>query len=182
MKTLSLFLIFPVYYNFLAKMPRDLIFNAFNFSDWGSCPFVRHMQGRRRTGAWQRHLPSAFLKGRQWWRRSLFITVSLVTSWFIKIDLKQIYCSYSRTQKIQKGFLYFLLFVKPAFLLNRNKHNWQRFFVFYKFPLPSTLLLQPFPSRCSGTAGHRSCEIAQLQLYTCKMPKCSSIIGIAHAV
>jgi len=124
MKTLSLFLILPVYYNFLAKMPRDLIFNAFNFSDWGSCPFVRHMQGRRRTGAWQRHLPSAFLKGRQWWRRSLFITVSLVTSWFIKIDLKQIYCSYSRTQKIQKGFLYFLLFVKPAFLLNRNKHNW----------------------------------------------------------
>jgi len=25
-------------------------------------------------------------------------------SWFIKIDLKQIYCSYSHTQKIQNGF------------------------------------------------------------------------------
>jgi len=35
----------------------------------------------------------------------LFITVSLVISWFIKIDLKQSYCSYSGTQKIQNVFL-----------------------------------------------------------------------------
>jgi len=32
----------------------------------------------------------------------LFITVLLVISWFIKIDLKQFYCSYLRTQIIQK--------------------------------------------------------------------------------
>jgi len=31
---------------------------------------------------------------------------SLCPWWFIKIDLKQIYCSYSCTQKIQNGFLY----------------------------------------------------------------------------
>ena len=30
----------------------------------------------------------------------LFITVSLVISWFIKVDLKQSYCRYSGTQKI----------------------------------------------------------------------------------
>jgi len=35
----------------------------------------------------------------------LFITVSQVISWFIKIDLKQIYCSYSGTQKIPNDFL-----------------------------------------------------------------------------
>jgi len=39
------------------------------------CPFKRDQRGRRR----------------------LFITVSLAISWFIKIDLKQIYCSYSGT-------------------------------------------------------------------------------------
>jgi len=27
--------------------------------------------------------------------------------------------------------------------MNRNKHIWQRFFVFYNFPLSSTLLLSP---------------------------------------
>jgi len=30
---------------------------------------------------------------------------SWVISWFIKIDLKQIYCSYSRNTKIQNVFL-----------------------------------------------------------------------------
>jgi len=44
-------------------------------------------------------------KREQWGRRCLFITVPLVSSWFIKIDLKQIYCSYSGTQKIQNDFL-----------------------------------------------------------------------------
>jgi len=34
----------------------------------------------------------------------LFTTVLWVVSWFIKIDLKQIYCSYSGTQKIQNDF------------------------------------------------------------------------------
>jgi len=34
-----------------------------------------------------------------------FITESLVILWFIKIDLKQICCSYSRTHKIENDFL-----------------------------------------------------------------------------
>ena len=42
---------------------------------------------------------------------------------FIKTDLKQIYCTYSRTQKIQNGFLQFLLlFLRSTLLLNRNMH------------------------------------------------------------
>jgi len=35
-------------------------------------------------------------------------------------------------------------YVLSTFLPNKNKHNWWRLFVFYKFPLPSTLLL-PLP-------------------------------------
>ena len=45
-----------------------------------------------------------------------------IISWFIDTELKQIYCSYSRTQKIQKGFL--LLFLRSTLLLKRNKYNW----------------------------------------------------------
>jgi len=76
----------------------------------------------------------------------LFITVSQVISWFIKIDLKQIYCSNFDTQKIQNDFLSFLLlFLRSTLLMNRNKHNWKRFF--YKFPLLSTVLLLPLPYR-----------------------------------
>jgi len=36
---------------------------------------------------------------------ALFIKVSQVISWFVKIELKQIHCSHSRTQKLRKGFL-----------------------------------------------------------------------------
>jgi len=88
----------------------------------------------------------------------LFITVSQVISWFIKIDLKQIYWSYSGTQKIQNDFLSFLLLLlRSTLLMNRNKH---------KFPLPKNWLL-PFPCRtvakkcsegglyvCSGGSSH----------------------------
>jgi len=55
----------------------------------------------------------------------LFITVSQGISWFIKIDLKQIYCRYSGTQEIQNDFLLFLLlFLRSILLMNINKHNW----------------------------------------------------------
>jgi len=85
-----------------------------------------------------------------------FVTVSLGISWFIKIDLKQIYCSYSGTQKIQNDFLQFvLLFLRSTLLMNRNKHNRQRYF--YKFPLPSTVLLLPLAYRCSGVPEHACC-------------------------
>jgi len=45
------------------------------------------------------------LKGGKRGRRCLFITESLVILWYIKIDLKQIHCSSSRTHNIQNGFL-----------------------------------------------------------------------------
>jgi len=45
------------------------------------------------------------MKGGYRGRRCLFITEQSVMLWFIKIDLKQIYCSYSRTNKIQNVIL-----------------------------------------------------------------------------
>ena len=50
---------------------------------------------------------------------------------FIMIDLKQIYCSYSRTQKIKNVFFIVSVTIfEVNMLLNRNKHNWQRLFCF----------------------------------------------------
>jgi len=47
-----------------------------------------------------------------------------------KINLKQIYCSYSRTHNIQIGFLHFLLlFLRSTLLLNRNKRIGEEFFL-----------------------------------------------------
>ena len=39
---------------------------------------------------------------------------------------------------------------RSTLLLNRNKHICNDFFVFYKFPLSSNLLLLPLALRCSG--------------------------------
>jgi len=49
----------------------------------------------------------AFSKGVQKGQGCLFTAVSLseVISWLIKIELKQIYCNYLRTQKLQNVFL-----------------------------------------------------------------------------
>jgi len=42
----------------------------------------------------------------------------------MKIELKQNYCSHSRTHKIQNGFLQFLLlFLRSTLLRNRNRHT-----------------------------------------------------------
>ena len=74
-----------------------------------------------------------------------FITVLWVISWFIKIELKQIYCSYSRNKKIQSGFQSFLLlFLRPILLLNKNIGN--DLLAFYKFSCPSTLYCSPCPT------------------------------------
>ena len=64
--------------------------------------------------------------------RCPYITVWWVISWFIKIDLKQIYCSYSRTHKIQNDFLQFLVLVlRSTLLLNmwmrKNDHYGKSF-------------------------------------------------------
>jgi len=64
--------------------------------------FNTHMRpGTPESG---RMTPLPFHK-RETGRRCLFIKVPQVISWLIKIILKQIYCSYSWTQKLQKGFL-----------------------------------------------------------------------------
>jgi len=53
-----------------------------------------------------------------------------------KINLKQIYCSYSRTHNIQIGFLHFLLlFLRSTLLLNRNKRIGEEFFLWVCIPL-----------------------------------------------
>jgi len=88
--------------------------------------------------------PSALSKGGG---GAFFITVLWIISWFIKIELKQIYCSYSRNKKIQNGFQSFLLlFLRSILLLNRNKNIDNDLLVFYKFPFPSTFVLLPCPS------------------------------------
>jgi len=59
------------------------------------------------NGLWtpeNEELPLDLSKGEKRRRMYLFITVLCVISWFIKIDLKQIYCSYSSIQKIQNAF------------------------------------------------------------------------------
>ena len=68
-------------------------------------------QGRRNRGALRGHCP---LEGGH---RCPYITESKVISWLIKIDLKQIYCNYSCTHKIHKGFLKFLLLILRSTLL-----------------------------------------------------------------
>jgi len=69
---------------------------------------VRHvswLQGRRRAGKGRGHCPLPFQKGDNRGGGVFFIAVSWIISWFIKVDLKYIYCHYSRTQKILNGFL-----------------------------------------------------------------------------
>jgi len=94
-----------------------------------SCSRITHQtwtnrcQGRRRAGTCQGRGSGA--------GAAFFITVSQVTSWFIKIELKQIYCRYYRTRKIQNVFLQCLLFILRSRLsLNRNKHLDNDFFCF----------------------------------------------------
>jgi len=96
------------------------------------------------TGAY----PSALSKGSG---GTFFITVLWAISWLIKIELKQIYCSFSRNKKIQNGFQSFLLvFLRSILLLNRNKNIGNDLLVFHKFPFPSTFILLPLPYRCFG--------------------------------
>jgi len=49
-------------------------------------------QGCRNGGAWRRHWLRLFERRAR--HRCPYMTVSHAISWFIKIDLKQIYCSY----------------------------------------------------------------------------------------
>jgi len=83
---------------------------------------------------------------------AFFITVLWVISWFIKIDLKQIYCSCSRNKKIQNGYQSFLLlFLRSIFLLNRNKNIGNVLLVFYVF-FSLNFILLPIPYCCFGVS------------------------------
>jgi len=64
--------------------------------------------------------------------------IRTVISCLINIDLKQTYCSRSRTHKIQY-MLFFCCWKETSTIGNG-------FFVFYKFPLPSTLLSPSCPT------------------------------------
>jgi len=95
-----------------------------------------------------RAYPSGFSKGSG---GAFFITVLWAISWFVKIKLKQIYCSYLRNKKIQDRFQSFLLvFLRSILVLNRNKNIGKDLLVFYKFPFPPTFTLLPLPYPCFG--------------------------------
>ena len=101
-------------------------------------------QRRQRTDMERGIAPTLSKVGQQGWRW-LCITVSLVISWIVKIDLKQIYCSYSRTQEIQNG-LYRIIFEAwtKANMIGND------IFVFYMFSLPSSLTDPHVPYCCSS--------------------------------
>jgi len=62
----------------------------------------RKEKGRRR--AWK--LPTwPFITGATGAEVSFYRSIIQVISWFVKIDLKHVYCSYSHTQKLQSSFL-----------------------------------------------------------------------------
>ena len=76
--------------------------------------------GRRRTGS----LPRALSNWGEQGLRCVFITVSSVISWFIKIDLKHLLQLFAHPES-KHGFLCFLwLFLRSTLVLNRNKRNW----------------------------------------------------------
>ena len=93
-------------------------------------------------------------------RRCLFITVSLIISWFIKIDHKQIYCRYLGTQKIQNDFLWFLLlFVRLTLLITEKNIICNVFFLFLKsFHCPQL-------NYCSGVLEYACCDIKPVLKY-----------------
>ena len=105
---------------------------------------LSYSQGRRRAG---HCLPCSF-KREATGAEVTFFQNSIIGNFMVnKIYLIQIYCSHSRTHNNHNGFLNFLLlFLRSTLLLNKNKHIGEEFFVFYKFPFPSTFSLTlPLP-------------------------------------
>jgi len=90
----------------------------------------------RRAGAL---LPLFFSKGKQQGRSCLTFHHSIIRNFMVKkSQLKQIYCSYSRTRKIQNVFLHsLLLFLRSTLLLNRKKNILvKNFFIFINLHFP----------------------------------------------
>ena len=101
-------------------MPTELTFESFYISSKRIKP--RDAGERARDGA---SPPCPFIKGAKG-TAVPFMKISWVVVYQDRIE--KIHCSYSRTQKLRTGFLYFLvILLRSTSLLNRNKHNWQRF-------------------------------------------------------
>jgi len=70
---------------------------------------------------------------------------------------QQIWCSFSRTQKTQNGFLWLrFLILRATSLLNRNKHIWKLFFWFLQVSIGFNVFAarHPYPPyRYSGFPG-----------------------------
>ena len=98
---------------------------------------ARTLESRKVTGEY----PSALSKGSG---GAFFITVLWAISWFIKIELKQIYCSNSPNKKIQNGFQSFLLlFLRSVLLLNGKKILVMICLFFISFIFPQLLYCSP---------------------------------------
>ena len=85
---------------------------------------VRYFAWHRDAGAWQGHYPQLYHKRRNGGRGVFY--KSIIGSFMVypdrfEINLLQLFAH----PKIQNGNLKFMvLFLKPASLLTRNKHNW----------------------------------------------------------
>ena len=72
-----------------------------------SCPYMTGslvILGSPKRVKWRGIAPCPFERGQQE-RKCIFVPESQAILWFIKIDLKQIYCSYLRTHKSRNSFL-----------------------------------------------------------------------------
>jgi len=99
------------------QVPTELTFKSFYISSKRIKP--RDAGERARDGA---SPPCPFIKGAKG-TAVPFMKISWVVVYQDRIE--KIYCSYSRTQKLRTGFLYFLvILLRSTSLLNRNKHNW----------------------------------------------------------
>jgi len=102
-----------------------------------NCVLFRYSQGRAESGG----IALPVLSRRR--QRELTFHHSTIGNFMVNmIELKQVYCSYSRTHNVQNVFLHSpLLFLRSTLLLKRNKQIGEEFRVFCKFAFPQTPLL-----------------------------------------
>jgi len=91
---------------------------------------LNQLAGTPESGESRGYFPPSLSKGGEQKRRCFFTTTPQVISWFTNTELKQIRCSCSHAHKIKRVFYNLLSFLQSTSLLNRNKHNWERFFCF----------------------------------------------------
>jgi len=101
----------------------------------------------RDAGGWRHGGGIALLpfKREQRRRRCVFIRVSLVISWFIKIDLKQFIAAIQAPRKFRIIFYNFCYYFWGQRCWWTETSITSNDFLFFMFPLPSALLLLPLP-------------------------------------